>query len=462
MDLRNYQKHSKQLILEHFRKGIKRVVLCLPTGAGKTIVFSSICHDSITKARRPLITTHRKELAKQASKYTTAQVIMVETLYNLIKAGFNLNVYDLIIIDEAHIGNFTKILHYYKGYVIGATATPNNAMRALYDEIVCPISISELIKQQYLAKPITYLKTGADITSLVKRSGEYTPESLNNVYNKPNVYNDMVNDYVNNFTNTKAIVFNCSIAHSKSVHTEFLARGVNSYHIDSKMPTTKRDEIVLQFENSTNGVLNNCGIATTGFDVPDIAVVIVNRATDSLALWLQMCGRGSRVCAGKTSFKILDYGQNITRFGHWEAGRNWSEIFHKKARDKKEQPHPIKECKQCEAVNYASTKVCFNCGYQFKAHEIEYSSGELKIIEYNIIINDFTGVKVSMLSADNLLRVASVKGWKQTYVEAILYSFNIVGLYQFWDNKGYKSMYKNRRLDTFIGRNKINDFIIKF
>ncbi len=462
MELRNYQSHSKQLILDHFRQGIKRVALCLPTGAGKTIVFSSICHDSIAKARRPLITTHRKELAKQASKYTTAEVVMVETLYNQIKAGLDLNVYDLIIIDEAHIGNFTKILQGYKGYVIGATATPNNAMRALYDEIVCPISISDLIQQQYLAQPITYLKTGADITSLVKRGGEYTPESLNNVYNKPNVYNDMVNDYVNNFSNTKAIVFNCSIAHSKAVHTEFLARGVNSYHIDSNMPTTKRDAIVLQFENSTNGVLNNCGIATTGFDVPNIVVVVVNRATDSLALWLQMCGRGSRVCAGKTSFKILDYGQNITRFGHWEANRNWSEIFHKKARAKKEQPHPIKECKQCEAVNYASAKVCFNCGYEFKAHEIEYSSGELKLIEYNAIINDFTGVKVSTLSTDNLLRIASIKGWKQTYVEAILYSFDAVGLYQFWDSKGYKSMYKNRRLDTFISRNKIKDFIIKF
>ena len=103
----------------------KRVCLCLPTGGGKTIIFSDIANKAIEKGKCVMVCVHRSELKQQAEKTSNATVVMVETLNNQIKAGkIDINLFDLIIIDEVHIGNFRKVLETYDGYVIGATATP--------------------------------------------------------------------------------------------------------------------------------------------------------------------------------------------------------------------------------------------------------------------------------------------------------------------------------------------------
>lgn len=69
------------------------------------------------------------------------------------------------------------------------------------------------------------------------------------------------------------------------------------------------------------------GILTTGFDVPDIEAIILNRATRSLTLYHQMIGRGSRVTESKKEFTVVDMGNNMARFGLWEEKVDWNLVF---------------------------------------------------------------------------------------------------------------------------------------
>ena len=161
MSLRPYQSKAINLTREAFKKS-KRVVLCLPTGAGKSIIFSTIARITAENGKRVLILTHRTELKSQAEGYgnkgESITVVMIETFWNRVKKSHvNPADFDLVIIDEAHIGNFRKVVEVLPDsvYLIGATATPLSKpkMRTLYHDIVCPVGISELIEQGYLARP---------------------------------------------------------------------------------------------------------------------------------------------------------------------------------------------------------------------------------------------------------------------------------------------------------------------
>jgi len=173
MQLRPYQIGAVDEIRAAF-KDSKRVVLCLPTGAGKTVVFSEIVRRVLEKGRRVAIVTHR-ELLSQAGKLNRCDILMVETLNNAIKRGkVDLSSYDLLVIDEAHIGNFRKILEGFDGFVIGATATPVSKppMAQSYGKLINSVGIGELITQGYLCNPITYAMHPVDTSKIASRMGQ--------------------------------------------------------------------------------------------------------------------------------------------------------------------------------------------------------------------------------------------------------------------------------------------------
>lgn len=476
VSLRPPQSEAIEQVQAMFRAGHRRVVLCAPTGSGKTVMFSEIAWKTFMKGKRVMILTHRKELLKQAGKFNNngCEICMVETLYNKMKRGtFNIADVDLLIIDEAHIGNFKKVLTDYNGYVIGATATPltKPTMSLLYNEIVCNMDIPSQIAMGYLSVPRTFLKTsvGADISKLEVKAGEYTERSLDGLFNKPKVYSGMVDDYVKSYFGQKAIYFCVNVDHTIHVHAEFEARGLPSiYMVHSKQPEYERDRQIELFTASTDGVLVNCGIATTGFDVPDIRVVGVGRATKSLNLWLQMCGRGSRVIPNaKGTFTILDYGENVIRLGHWEAERDWRKIFFTPDKKRKgEQPAPVKECPNCKAIVYASAKICPHCQHEFDIKSVIIPEGEL----VEMVYKKTTGRYLYDLTYEELFDIARIKKWKQAFVERILFFNPVMNsgpsnagamLHRFWDTKEYKQSYRDRRLQIFAGEKPVANFIIK-
>jgi superfamily II DNA or RNA helicase len=187
------------------------------------------------------------------------------------------------------------------------------------------------------------------------------------------------------------------------------AAGLNAMHLDSTMDAKERAKVLAKFKANPDAVLCNVGILTTGFDAPDIEVVILYRATTSLPLFLQMVGRGSRVTANKNQFTILDFGENIRRHGFWEHERVWS--LQKKA-IKSKQPPPCKNCPSCNALLYTSTRLC-ECGHKFemKKHDQEAKFAELRLMDSKLV-----RAKAKVMTLEELAELSKAKIIKPFWV----------------------------------------------
>jgi superfamily II DNA or RNA helicase len=382
MTLRPYQERFINNIAASLRTH-RKVVAQLATGGGKTVCFSAIC-DRFTARNSTdiLILVHREELLAQATKAIRLQsqavtagmksipharvyVAMVETAYKRLDKFANIG---LVIVDECHIGNFTKVIeHFTQSYIIGFTATPlaarkTNPLRNYFDDIVCGIDIPELIEQGFLCPELTYSAAQiVDRARLKMKAGDFDAAQMAAAYKAPKYIETTINAYKAHSLGRKTIIFNCNVEHSMAVNAAFQEAGFNSRHLDADSPD--RSEVLQWFANTPDAILNNIGIATTGFDQPDIETVIVNKATASMPLWLQMCGRGARPHPVKLAFTIIDLGGNCITHGLWSSPRNWSNIFHNPKKPG-EGVAPVKECPDCGALMHTAVRLC-DCGHAF-------------------------------------------------------------------------------------------------
>jgi superfamily II DNA or RNA helicase len=199
---------------------------------------------------------------------------------------------------------------------------------------------------------------------------------MGQAFSKQKVFRGVITNYNKYTAGKKALAFAPSIASSRELCQELQGAGLPARHLDSTMKGDERAEVLAWFKNSTNGILCNCGILTTGFDDPNVEVVILYRATKSLPLYLQMCGRGSRVTPTKTEFTILDFGNNRQQHGGWEVERPWS--LEKKEK-KRKGVAPVKTCRKCGYMMASSTVICPSCG--FVAPVKESQMGEEVILQ---------------------------------------------------------------------------------
>ncbi len=473
--LRPYQIQSVELIRQSFRNKHKRIVLTLPTGAGKSVVFTemvrlSVAHDPSAQV---LVLTHRDEIFKSTFRHLDrtgivphkiaaghpnpppdAKVIvsMVETLsrrFAYARSPILLNP-KLIIIDEAHFGNFNKIIdHFPDCHVIGVTATPIGAhFHKYYTDIVANIDIPELIAQKFLVPCKAYHMVSHDFSDVAvsKVTGDYDSESLFNHFNKRNLYEGVIEGYKSHLsTHTRTLVFNVNVEHTIEMTRKFNEAGIVSKCITSLTPQKERERTLTAFHNGEFPVLNNCGILTTGYDEPSITGVIMNRATKSLPLWLQCQGRASRPYEGKECFTVLDYGDNHKYLGLWSEPRKWS--LDKPSKRQKKQAAPIKICPNCSAALYASATSCSYCGHEFDAketelltgrlEEIKYSKEELRILRLNTI-QHLKGRPVASLSVDELIEVQKAGRYSFAFVKRLIHRLGNDAINEYIEKMGYK------------------------
>lgn len=355
--LYHYQEKDIQSIFEKLDTPRPvRFLYQLPTGGGKTVVFSEIAKRYIEHyGRKVTILTHRKELCQQTSttlkqlgvankvisstskNFKTkhnCNVAMVETLRNRIKSKkISTRDVGLVIIDEAHHNSFRKLLRSFKhASVIGVTATPfssdtSRPMKQHYESIIAGESIASLIEGGFLATPksvpyeveLNTLKTGVH--------GDYTVSSSNELYGSKAMLDLLLNAYTEHSAGKKTLIFNNGIATSLKVHAAFEAAGIPIRHLDNRTPGEERKELLAWFKKTKGAVLTSVSILTTGFDEPSVQTVILNRATTSITLYHQMVGRGSRRLPSKKTFQIIDLGNNMQRFGNWEDPVDWQHVF---------------------------------------------------------------------------------------------------------------------------------------
>jgi len=194
MNLRPYQLDSVGLLRSALRDGAKRPILGLPTGAGKTVTFAYLLDLALKKGSRVGVVAHRIELIEQAKATVEAYGLdssqihfgMVQTY---VRSPHKIPAMDLCIIDETHVGNFRRFIDLLPTYtqVIGVSATPigaskQNPLNKIFDKVVFPVQISELIEAGYLSRP-EYHIWKLDETALQKDfAGEFTTESQAQVF----------------------------------------------------------------------------------------------------------------------------------------------------------------------------------------------------------------------------------------------------------------------------------------
>jgi superfamily II DNA or RNA helicase len=334
------------------------VLFQLPTGGGKTVIFSEITRRYVkSTGKKVLILTHRIELCKQTSRMLSefnvdnmiidskvksvsdgndyiAFVAMVETLNNrLQEEKITLNNVGLVIVDEAHYNSFRKLFKYFEEVnILGVTATPLSSsiklpMNENYQELVIGESISSLVNSSYLSRATTYSYNVSLDTLKVGINGDYTVKSSEQLYGNYMMQEKLVRAYEEKSKGKKTLIFNNGIATSFGVYDTFKAAGYEIQHLDHHVGEQERREILQWFKNTPDAILTSVGILTTGFDEPTVETIILNRATRSLALYHQMIGRGSRITDTKKTFSVIDLGNNLHRFGLWDSPVDWYHIF---------------------------------------------------------------------------------------------------------------------------------------
>ena len=330
----------------------------LPTGGGKTVIFSEIVRRYVEERnKKVVILTHRIELCKQTSNVLSGFnvknkvinskvktlpdqheyqcfVAMVETLNNrLSDKDFELQNVGLVIIDEAHYNSFRKLFKFFENcFILGVTATPLSSniklpMKDNYKKLIVGDDISTLIKNGFLANAEFY-HYDVGLTSLkIGINGDYTVKSSEALYTNSLMQTKLLSAYEEMAKGKKTLIFNNGIYTSKEVYYTFKKAGYNVQHLDNTASKEERKNILEWFKNTPDAVLSSVSILTTGFDEPSVESIILNRATRSLTLYFQMIGRGSRIYKDRTSFQVIDLGNNVARFGPWSQVVDWQHIF---------------------------------------------------------------------------------------------------------------------------------------
>lgn len=417
---RKYQADGTNAIRQAMQQGNKRVLYVLPTGGGKTIVFSYIAQLASKRGKRVLVLAHRAELVRQASakfsmfgiehgvihpEFKTdiskqSQVASVQTLVNrLDKLDFTP---DLIIVDEAHhavAGQWDKILNYYSdAFVLGVTATPcrsdGRGLGDIFTAMIQGPQIYELIEMGFLVTPEIFCPAQVDTSHLRKtRSGDYSQKKVSALMESDkSLVGDIVATHMDKVgKNTPTVAFCASIKHATDACQAFHDAGYKAHVVSGKTDKQQRKQILEGLATGQTEIVCSVDIISEGTDIPAIGCALLLRPTASLGLFLQQVGRALRPCEGKERAIIIDHVGNIGRMvngnfkikhGFPQQHRDWSLSTTKKRKKKTDEPTiNIRMCTECYFVHKPAPS-CPSCGHTYPVQErkIEKAQGSLKAI----------------------------------------------------------------------------------
>jgi superfamily II DNA or RNA helicase len=332
MEARPYQATAIASTHEGF-KSFQRQLGVLPTGGGKTIVFSHLCKDWVDDGSRVLVLAHREELLVQAQdKMRKATGIWAEIEKAEHRASLNADVvvgsvqtmkgkrltrwpqdhFDYIVIDEAHhaiADSYKSLLNYFPAAkVLGVTATPDRAdkrnLGQFFENIAFEVSLFDLINQGYLSRiSVQSVPLQIDLRGVKQTSGDYDAKQTSDALAP---YMDSIAQSIaEDAAFRRTLVFLPLIATSQKFVEVCKSKGLQAAHVDGE--SQDRKEILAQYAAGEFDVLCNAMLLTEGFDDPGIDCVVILRPTRSRSLYSQMVGRGTRLSPGKPNLLLLDF-----------------------------------------------------------------------------------------------------------------------------------------------------------
>lgn len=415
LTLRPYQSAAVQNLRLSLAAGMKRLMLCSPTGSGKTEIGMALVKGARTKGKRVAFLCNRVHLVEQTSRRfskagiahgviqgeNTARVyehVLVVSIQTVAKRG--MPAVDLIIIDEAHTvagsREYRAVIAAAKGVpVIGLSATPYakglgkyyaDLGGALFEQMTVAATIPELIAGGYLVDCDVYAPSEPDMAGIKQARNafgdmDYTDADVGRAADKPELVGDIVTHWLKLAAGTSTVCFAANIAHSKHIVERFQAAGVSAEHIDCYTDPDDRRAILARVEAGATLVVSNVGILAEGWDFPACRTLVLARPTRSLIRYIQMAGRVLRPHETKLRALILDHSGTVTRLGfpteefplELDDGAPKTTAS---APQEREKPLP-KACPSCSYVK--ATHKCPVCGFapERKAAGVDVREGEL-------------------------------------------------------------------------------------
>ena len=346
-ELRPYQAAAVAAVRERYAAGDRATLVVLPTGTGKTVVFSEVARRVVANGRRVLVLAHRRELLDQAiGKLATtgvraeleqgparagdAPVVVasVATLRGPRLASWPADAFALVIIDEAHhatAASYRSILaHFARARVLGVTATPDRAdgagLGAIFASVAYRYDLAAAIRDGWLA-PIRARRVrveGLDLDGVRTTAGDLDAGQLGGVMRAPAVVEATAAAILAEVGQRPCVAFTVDVAHAIA-----LADAINAHpgpadaelgaalprracYVSGKSTPADREAAAADLAAGRVQVVCNAALWVEGFDCPAVAAVAIARPTKSRGLYAQMVGRATRLAAGKVDALVVD------------------------------------------------------------------------------------------------------------------------------------------------------------
>lgn len=424
--LRDYQQRGVEDLRAAFRSAYRAPLYSLPTGGGKTVVFSHIAEQADQRGKAVMVLVHRRELLAQTSRglneigvrhqliaphqtvhdvraqqlrLTSGSTIdqtsrlQVASVQTLVRRLDRAPAPDLVVIDEGHhavAGSWHRVIEAFpRSRLLGVTATPHRLdgkglgvqASGPFDTLVEGPTVRELIDAGYLCQPVVYAPPlQASLEGVPMRGGDYAANEVAERLDKPRITGDAIDHYRRLCDGAPAIAFCANVKHAQHVAEQFREAGYRWQCVDGTMSSSARDRAIRGLGDGSLHGISSCEIVNEGTDVPIVAVGILLRWTASLTLFLQQCGRILRPYEGKERAVILDHVGNSLVHGLPDWDREWSLAGEeRKPRGSKAPPAPpVQQCPQCYAA-HAPAERCPRCGYVYALqHQLpQQEDGEL-------------------------------------------------------------------------------------
>lgn len=417
MELREYQIAAVESIFQYYESGkTGNPVIVLPTGAGKTIVLSSFIKEVLTRYPQEsiLVASHVQEILEQDLADLRAALPFIsigvysaglgkKQIKKVTVAGIQslfrckeLPPFSLMIIDESHMvpasgtGMYLTTIERLRQKnpnmkCLGLTATPyrldsgliyGSGSDFIFSDVCFEITISELVEMGYLAPLVgKNAATQADLSKLRRRKGDFIQSEVESAMDRPELVRGAVEEMLRFGHDRKSwLVFCSGIEHAKHVEAELRDNGITAESIFGDTDKGIRKRRIQQFRNKQFRALVGCQVLTTGFNAPNVDMVAILRPTESAGLFVQICGRGTRLYPGKENCLLLCFGGNLERFGPvdqitvacYQKEDGTEELEVKSA--------PVKTCPQCRTVVPAPSVACLDCGFEFPPREVQHDT----------------------------------------------------------------------------------------
>lgn len=406
--LRDYQRRSIDMLYDWFRDNpTGNPVLVLPTGAGKSHIVAALCKEAVQSwpQTRILMLTHVKELIEQNAEkmrlhwpnapmgiYSASvgrreiDQITFAGVQSICRYSDQVGHVDLIIIDEAQTvnnkeqGNYRKLIAELTEInpalrVVGLSATPyrlgqgklTDGDEVLFDDLIEPVTVAELVSRGFLATLRSKCTDWhIDTSGVKKRGGEFISSQLEGAADA--ITEQAVCEAIQRAEGRKHWLFFCAgVQHAEHVAQCLTDHGMAAECLHGGHSKAERKAILDRFTSGQIQALTNCDILTTGFDFPDIDMLVFLRPTMSAALYVQMAGRGMRLKSHTDHCLVLDFAGNVDKHGPITC------VQPPKAGGKGGGEAPVKLCPECSEQVYTSVMLCPDCGYEWPKVEKAYT-----------------------------------------------------------------------------------------